>query len=69
MKSIEKELQQMSNRGVNPGIGIEEPIYLGDSRALTVLERPTNKKKKSRDKNGDCSICECNDCKGCHYYG
>lgn len=65
MKNIlSKELEGMIKRGINPGMEI---IDLGDSRALTILPKPTS--KKSRDKFGDCSSCHSNDCLGCRYYG
>jgi hypothetical protein len=61
---LSKELEGMIKRGINPGMEI---IDLGDSRALTVLDKPTS--NKARDKFGDCTKCRSNDCLGCRYYG
>jgi hypothetical protein len=63
-RGLSKELENMIKRGVNPGMEI---IELGDSRALTILDKPTS--KKTRDKFGDCTACRSNDCLGCRYYG
>lgn len=61
---LSKELENIINRGINPGMEI---VDIGDSRALAMLDKPTS--KKSRDKFGDCTKCHSNDCLGCKYYG